>query len=181
MHHCLHHFYLSDFDRDLFAIVSTIAHSTVSTPRDRSSLTRLVLSTSPWQWSTFAIYMQQQYRTFKKLLHIRHALTHSTSQYSFNKLSHTDPKQHPADFTVHASPPCRRGSALCPFFTSNFYNLLGTRKYTLAHSTSYYTLDKLPHIRQASTHSTSLSPHASRDPPTRARKKNRGCRPKTAR
>ena len=32
IHHCLHHCYVSDFDRDLFAIVSTIADSTVSTP-----------------------------------------------------------------------------------------------------------------------------------------------------
>ena len=50
---CLHHCYASDFDRDLFAIVSTIADSTVSIPRGRAPLTRLALSTRPWQWSTW--------------------------------------------------------------------------------------------------------------------------------
>ena len=50
--YCLHHCYASDFDRDLFAIVSTIADSTVSIPRRRAPLTRLALSARPWQWST---------------------------------------------------------------------------------------------------------------------------------
>ena len=46
---CLHHCYASDFDRDLLAIVSTIADSTVSIPRGRAPLTRLALSARPWQ------------------------------------------------------------------------------------------------------------------------------------
>ena len=49
---CLHDCYASDFDRDLLAIVSTIADSTVSIPRRRAPLTRLALSARPWQWST---------------------------------------------------------------------------------------------------------------------------------
>ena len=71
-------------------------------------------------------------------------------------------------------------SALSLMLSSLLCKLLRSRSIcnsNTAHSTSYYTLDKLPHIRQASSHSTSYRTHTLKSiPPISAYTQVRSCR-----